>query len=867
MFLFKITCAYYTNAEYYYAHKSNSAFDQNRFSSAYNSYLLALEFNQKRKDEIAYYTQVYKNGAYYDFYDPENYVPPNMAGFANSSSPFILGAATPNVYVEGDSEVRSDASTLKFYGKNKGRKYIDIFNEGAGFFSYNIEATSSALILSSTSGVVSSEKRIWLSIDFSKINNPVTTLSLFITCGDYTKLIYVEIHNEEYNLDEYTYLEEDGYVSIEAEHYSNLVDNNFASWEKVTDLGRVSGDMMRAESVNLVGYTETSYENSAPYLEYNVYFTSTGNFEFELYRFPSLYSKGRVRLAISLNNNEPIIIEGANDAVSGNLSWEEGVFTGIVKDSVFMNVTKTGVSTIRVYMIDPFVAFDKLVVYTSDKLLSYYGPQESYNTTYNKYPYLDDEYESYYTDEYESPSNYDIAKEYADGYFVELDGKLSIEAESAYFNTEYANITNGRWVPVITDMGIAMRTADLHDNFDSKWTTSAPRMNYKIIITNPGTYNLWVNLNSTQPSSSVYAIGINNQYKFLQTTFNNAQTETFVWLKAGTQLTFSSVGIYEFNFYCSQDGMLIDSMYLTKTSETPNNNTFIQSPRVFSYGSVDSVKSDATLRRELKEVLTQNKYYYNLLTGDELGQYNDELYNEYIATLNDGYYSYLLSKEVLTTSILNNYYIDYINIFNEFKNSRNMEDNDNNYILYEQYNEYLSGLRPYNINIFDRTGASTMLIREYEGNKGLYLRAFKYQSIVEHIYAGYDLNPIFDSFVVEERISFNQADWGNAIYLYNGSNQVSIAIAFETFNNKHHIVAYNGNVKTIIQEFNLDHSYDIKLEVNVTNNTYNLYIDGVTKLLEAEFRNEASAITRIEFGSASANARMIINYLYLYKEK
>src|SRR5690606_24308426 len=66
------------------------------------------------------------------------------------------------------------------------------------------------------------------------------------------------------------FIETDGYVSIEAEHYTNKIDRPEARWERIPDHGRTLSSMaifpVTAESV-------TSLFENSPYLEYKMYIT------------------------------------------------------------------------------------------------------------------------------------------------------------------------------------------------------------------------------------------------------------------------------------------------------------------------------------------------------------------------------------------------------------------------------------------------------------------------------------------------------------------------------------------------------------------------------------------------------------------
>ena len=101
---------------------------------------------------------------------------------------------------------------------------------------------------------------------------------------------------------------------------------------------------------------------------------------------PTLHSQGHVRLAVGVGSGTPTIIEGERDYGTNNPALGRGAFTQIIKHTITIDIAQPGLTAIAVYMIDPWICVDKMVIYTAEKQDSYFGPLESYNTTYNTDP-------------------------------------------------------------------------------------------------------------------------------------------------------------------------------------------------------------------------------------------------------------------------------------------------------------------------------------------------------------------------------------------------------------------------------------------------------------------------------------------------
>ncbi len=848
--LFEVRCAYFINAEFYYAHKGNVAYAQGRNATANNCYNLSKEFNQKRKDEISYYNVVLQGGKWKNLVDPEVYHSPVMAGFASGGPTFALGAPEAGVVAEGEI-LEQDGSVLEFGNFAKGRKYFDVFNRGGGSFTFTVTADP-FIVLDISSHTVTDEQRVWVSVDWDKVTG-TTQGTVVITADGYRKEISVRALVNELRLGEKTYVEQDGYVSMEAEHYSASRSTPENGWEIVKDLGRGEGDMVRAESRTLVGYGEKNFEAQAPYLEYNVWFEQAGKFETEIYRLPTLNSLGRVRFAVSADAGMPVIVEGERDYGTNNPAWEEGVFTQIIKHRVTLDIPTSGMHRIRLYMLDPFITIDKLVIYTAERRDSYFGPVESYNSTYNPAPWEKADYAPFYESKYELPATFDLGGEYGNGYFVEQGGKLSIEAESAAIEGTGVSITNGRWLPARTIEGISMRTEKLRDDFDGVWEKQAPAMNYELIITTPGNYNLWVCLNAPCPRSSVYAIGVDGRYRFLQTTYSYSREETFQWLKAGTQLSFPAAGKYTLNFYCSQDGLAVDRMYLTRTGETPDSAAFRQSPRTTVWtDTVSDSAEDGARRKALSDALYAAGNYCNVVTGTGVGEYGAEEYEALLGQIAHCR-ELILRDGALTDAEASDAASALSSAYDALVASRKMTDGKTDYLVYETWEKATAGLAPFGFTYRNRYLSPDVSVAEENGEKFFRLRTFNEQNNLETVSVSYDFAPVTGKLSMTARMSFNEAEWGS-LYLLNENGENSVCIAFECAYNSYNIVAYDGNSKKILAGYERNVPVEIGVEADVAENVFDVTVNGEKVAEGFLFRSGAYGLAAVSFGSATRNA-------------
>jgi hypothetical protein len=171
------------------------------------------------------------------------------------------------------------------------------------------------------------------------------------------------------------FVEADGYVSIEADHYTKNTDTAQASWQKIDDYGRTLSSM----TIFPVTAKSVTPPLDSPCLEYQVYLFHPGKVEVEAILAPTLnFVPGRgLRFAISFDDQPPQII----DALAQNTQqdWARSVEDSVRKVKSTHTVEGPGYHTLKVWMVDPGVVLQKLVVDLGGVKPSYLGPPESYH--------------------------------------------------------------------------------------------------------------------------------------------------------------------------------------------------------------------------------------------------------------------------------------------------------------------------------------------------------------------------------------------------------------------------------------------------------------------------------------------------------
>jgi hypothetical protein len=273
----------------------------------------------------------------------------------------------------------------KFDALNQQRQYIDVFNRGSVAFDFTASSTASWIVLSQSRGRIDKETRLWVTIDWSRAPKGSGTGEVKIAGANTEVAIAVDAFTpaDVTRASLQGFAEGQGVVAIEPEHYTRKIDSGPRRWIRVEDYGRtLSG--MRAEAPLDASSPATPGKDS-PSLEYRLYLYTPGRVMANLILSPTLnFAPGRgLRVAVSFDNEAPQVVDilPANyNAQNGNRDWEESVRNNARTISTSHTLASAGYHTLKIWMVDPAVVVQKIVVQTSDspQAQTYLGPPENF---------------------------------------------------------------------------------------------------------------------------------------------------------------------------------------------------------------------------------------------------------------------------------------------------------------------------------------------------------------------------------------------------------------------------------------------------------------------------------------------------------
>jgi hypothetical protein len=291
----------------------------------------------------------------------------------------VPARAEMGVSVEGEAASASGpAHSLPPFDRFGAQHYlIDVFNRGSVPFTFEARASQPWVTVTPTSGTVAGQQQITVGIDWRRAPKGSSGASLTITGpgGSRAEVQVAAANIEGPDPRRFTgFVESDGVVAMEAEHFTKAVGQGAIAWQRIPGLGRTMSGMTPMP----VTSTPQTPGASAPRLEYGFFTVDSGAVTVRATLSPVLAFTGAsdgLRYAISLDDEAPQVVRVGADPSSRE--WER-----VVADNQMVGVTRhalrrTGVHTLKFWMVDPGIVLQRLVVDAGGLRQSYLGPPES----------------------------------------------------------------------------------------------------------------------------------------------------------------------------------------------------------------------------------------------------------------------------------------------------------------------------------------------------------------------------------------------------------------------------------------------------------------------------------------------------------
>jgi hypothetical protein len=343
---------------------------------------------------MGYFNRTFKDGKWDHFMDQSHLgytnwqdPPTNSLRAIHLSEINVPDSAAMGVAIEGSESSWPDSAGTAavlpgFDVFNRQAHYIEIFNRGKKPFSFRAQAVEPWIRLSSAEGKVEDQTRIGVSINWSKApeDNAQGTVKISGTGQNVTLKVdaFNPTHPERNSLR--GFVEGEGFVSIQAEHYTKKTDCGTNRWIKIEDYGHTSSAMRTTAHVDAPSATPGK---DSPCLEYEMYLFKAGKVDVEgIFGATLNFMPNReVRYAVSFDDETPevvTLVPQNYSAQNGNRDWEKSVEDNARFSHTTHTIAKPGYHTLKIRMVDPGVVLEKIVVDAGGVKPSYLGPPESF---------------------------------------------------------------------------------------------------------------------------------------------------------------------------------------------------------------------------------------------------------------------------------------------------------------------------------------------------------------------------------------------------------------------------------------------------------------------------------------------------------
>ncbi len=263
---------------------------------------------------------------------------------------------------------------------------IEISNDGVGSLHYDITVENGEmpawLTVEPMSGDVEELEKVSIRCDRSALPETEQTVRLIISDGD--ARVAVEVKAAKYQalaqLKPMYFLENQGVITIEANHYCAKKDVADGAYTLIPDCGR-SGNGMKV----LPATSSYSMEEDRPEITYGFYLPKAGTYKVELWTTPSnsLVQGKEVAVTVRAGEGEnqklQMVPTDFRAGESSDYRWAQGVLNHIRVTTTELNFAE-GLQTLTIGALDSGVMLERILIYPAELQLkkSYLGPVESF---------------------------------------------------------------------------------------------------------------------------------------------------------------------------------------------------------------------------------------------------------------------------------------------------------------------------------------------------------------------------------------------------------------------------------------------------------------------------------------------------------
>jgi hypothetical protein len=371
---YPVVAASQINKKFLYRDKTYFYSKQNRLS-AYDYSQLSKNAYDSIVKETEYYNTQLANGKWKNIMSMK---PRNLAVYQAPDIPKItidntdVWSIAPEGFVTKDSSLLQNNSSLSlppFDNLNKQKYFVDVFLSKNQTITWSASVSNNWIHLSQNSGFLIPEQgknqmRIWIDIDWNRFNQEKANGNILFTGGN--KQITLNMQAVKKNKPQLpghnSFIEDNGFISIHAVHFSKKTDKSLIQWKVIDGLG-YTGSALQALPFSVKSQpliNPDSIKRNNAFVEYVFYtFSSTTPFV-NVFAIPThpINNNYSVRYAVSIDDG-PIVIADIK-TFGRSEEWKQNVLRNRAERKIEMPFLKAGKHSLKIYCVDPGVILDEV---------------------------------------------------------------------------------------------------------------------------------------------------------------------------------------------------------------------------------------------------------------------------------------------------------------------------------------------------------------------------------------------------------------------------------------------------------------------------------------------------------------------------
>ena len=282
---------------------------------------------------------------------------------------------------DGDAFVSGGMISLpEFTNVGQENYCIRIANAADRELTVEISCDNEAVRIEKTESFPASVSDYRVSVDWSKLKEDMDAVVTICSAGAKVEVKVRAVVIDTSAYEKMTFVETDGIVSMEAEHFAESIAKDGFCWENLSEYGKTLSSM----KIYPLG-TNFDHIGQAPALIYRVLIREGGTYTLRVITSPTnnLEDGRNMRYAAAVDGGEATAVKTILDEnynIGGGHGrehdWGEGVLNNCHYGENMMTL-EPGVHNIEIYGVEAGVVIQKLVLYKGNLPESYFGPTES----------------------------------------------------------------------------------------------------------------------------------------------------------------------------------------------------------------------------------------------------------------------------------------------------------------------------------------------------------------------------------------------------------------------------------------------------------------------------------------------------------